>query len=144
MYSTQQDPAAEGELKAAQAAISQISGVDAGNQPEFLRLRALIEMAANQPEVAERDFKQALSLDPGNVNITLNYANLLWRIDRKQEAFKLYQSTLRAEPKNQAALTAMGYLSRETDPAASEKRHCEMLWRRRHPQAQVAREAKRR
>jgi tetratricopeptide (TPR) repeat protein len=121
LYSTQQDPAAEAELKAAQAAISQISGVDAGNQPEFLRLRALIEMAANQPEVAERDFKQALSLDPGNVNITLNYANLLWRIDRKQEAFKLYQSTLRAEPKNQAALTAMGYLSRETDPAASEK-----------------------
>ena len=121
LYSIRQDPAAEGELKAAQTAMSQISGLDATNQPEFLRLRALIEMAANQMEAAERDFKQALALDPGNVNITLNYANLLWRVDRKQEAAKLYESALKAEPKNQAALTAMGYLSREADPAAAEK-----------------------
>ena len=121
LYSIRQDSAAESELKAAQAAMSQISGLDAANQPEFLRLRALIEMAANQMDAAERDLKQALALDPGNVNITLNYANLLWRVDRKQEATKLYESALKAEPKNQAALTAMGYLSRESDPAASEK-----------------------
>ena len=121
LYSSQQDPAAETELKSAQAAMSQISGLDATNQPEFLRLRALIEMAANRPEAAEKDFKQALSLDPGNIDITVNYANLLWRTDRKQEAFKLYESALKVDPKNHAALTAMGYLSRETDPAASEK-----------------------
>src|SRR5205823_11965912 len=104
---TDQGSGAQVELRAAQSAMSQITGVEDASRPEFLRLRALLEAASDNTEAAEKDLKEALKLDPQNVNITLNYANLLWKTNRKQDAFQLYDHVLSTDPNNHAALTAM-------------------------------------
>lgn len=119
---TDNDAAAQKEVTIAHDEISQIAQIDQSTQPEYLRLRAVIEMALGQMDAAETDFKKALSLDPQSVNIMLNYANLLWRTDRKQQAQDAYNNALKIDPTNHAALTALGYLSRDmANPQAAEK-----------------------
>src|SRR5438552_2164008 len=114
LYQATGQPApAEGELRAAQTQMAKVGAADQSNQPEYLRLRSLIEAGFNNFDAAEKDIKQALSLEPSNVNIILNYANLLWKTNRKQEAFQTYNHALGLDPTNHAALTAMGYLARE-------------------------------
>ena len=56
---------------------------------------------------------EAKQLDPQNTNITLQYANLLWKENRKDEARKTYEQLLSADSNNRFALEAMGYLYRE-------------------------------
>ncbi|HET7208019.1 MAG TPA: tetratricopeptide repeat protein [Terriglobales bacterium] len=109
------------EASAARNLIQQIDVRDA-NRPEFLRLRAAVEMAFNNSQGAEKDLKEALSLQPNNTNIILNYANLLWRTDRRPEAVQLYNRGLQSDPTNAAALSSLGYLSREMgNPKAAEQ-----------------------
>jgi tetratricopeptide (TPR) repeat protein len=119
---TQQESQADSELKAAQLALNKIPETDQQNRPEYLRLRALIEAGFNDMAAAERDLKQAMSLAPKNLNIQLNYGNLLWKTNRDQEALEVYKRSLQSDPGNHAALTALGYLSRDLhDPASAEK-----------------------
>ncbi|HLH09302.1 MAG TPA: tetratricopeptide repeat protein [Terriglobales bacterium] len=80
---------------------------------EFLRVRAGIKTAGEDYTGAEADLKEALNLDPENTNISLQYANLLWKLKRKDEARKLYASVLNRDPKNRYALEGLGYLYRE-------------------------------
>ena len=117
-----QDQEAQSELAAARNALNSIPAADQANQPDYLRLRALIESGFGDNAAAERDLKQAAKLAPNNINIQLNYANLLWKTDRPQEALELYKRALQGDPQNHAALTALGYLSRDLkDPASAEK-----------------------
>ena len=119
---TSQQQPADNELAAAKAALSQISGLDEANQPEFLRLRSLVEADYRDYASAEKDIQDAQKLDPNNVNITLNYANLLQKMDRKQDAYQMYAKALTMDPANQAGLTGIGYLARDLgDPKAAEK-----------------------
>ncbi|HZR57537.1 MAG TPA: tetratricopeptide repeat protein [Terriglobales bacterium] len=119
---TEQPDAAQAQLNAAKAALAKISGVEEASKTEFLRLRALIEADSGDTVSAEKDLKAALALDPNNVNIILNYANLLWRTDRKQDAYQMYTKALNLDPNGHSALTALGYLSREiADAATAEK-----------------------
>jgi tetratricopeptide (TPR) repeat protein len=120
---TEQLDAAQGELSAAKASLAKISGVEQASKTEFLRLRALIEADSGESAAAEKDLKDALAIDPKNVNIILNYANLLWKTDRKQESYKMYTQALELDPKGHAALTALGYLSREIADAATAERY---------------------
>ncbi|HKW19111.1 MAG TPA: tetratricopeptide repeat protein [Terriglobales bacterium] len=118
----QQDPLAEKELANARDTLNKVPGTDPGTRPDYLRLRALIEAGFNDTASAERDLKEAMSLAPRNVNITLNYANLLWKIGREQDALALYKQSLQMDPNNHATLTALGYLSRDMkDPVDAEK-----------------------
>ena len=113
--------AGDREIGIAHNQLSQINLQDA-ERPEFLRLRAAVEMAMNDPQSAERDLKEAMSLQPSSVNIILNYANLLWRTERRQEAVQMYNKALQMEPTNASALTSLGYLSRELhDEKSAEK-----------------------
>ena len=113
---------AERELAAARNELGKITGVEDSSKPEFLRLRASVEAASNDVAAAEKDLKEALALDPGNLNIMLSYANLLWKINRQPEAMQFYSKALEMDPTNHSALTAMGYLSREIlDQKAAEK-----------------------
>ena len=105
--------AADRELAAARTQIGQLVAAQQSNRTEYLRLRGLIEAASNDNAAAERDFKNALSLDPNNVAIMLNYANLLWKVNRKQDAYALYSKAVSLDPANSAGLTALGYLARE-------------------------------
>lgn len=103
---------AEREANTARSLIQPLDLQDA-TRPEFLRLRAAIDMAFNDPSAAEKDLKEALSLQPNSTNLLLNYGNLLWKTNRKPEAVKLYQQALKLEPANASALSSLGYLSRE-------------------------------
>ncbi|MGH9494772.1 MAG: tetratricopeptide repeat protein, partial [Candidatus Sulfotelmatobacter sp.] len=96
-------------------AAAQISAIDLEGpaRPEFLRLRALVELAEGNAGAAEKDLQQALQIEPKNVTLLLNYANLLRRTERKQEAQKTYQQALAIDSSNAAALGALGFLSRE-------------------------------
>ncbi|HLQ51210.1 MAG TPA: tetratricopeptide repeat protein [Terriglobales bacterium] len=82
-------------------------------QAEFLRVRASLEMAFGDTAAAEADLKQAMSVDPNSINVPLEYATLLWKTNRKDEARKMYAGVLNREPKNRYALEGMGYLARD-------------------------------
>ena len=114
---------AESELAAARTSLNKIPSPDQQTRPEYLRLRALIEAGFNDPVSAEKDFKEAMSLAPKSINIRLNYANLLWKTGRQQEAMEQYKASLQADPNNHAALTAMGYLARDMHDAASAEKY---------------------
>jgi tetratricopeptide (TPR) repeat protein len=119
---TQQQGLATEQLDAARSQIGQLSGVDDASRPEFFRLRSVIEANSNDYAAAEKDIQQAQALDPNSVNIMLNYANLLWKMERKQDAAQMYAKALAVDPNNHAGLTAMGYLSREiADAKTAEK-----------------------
>ncbi len=92
-------------------------------RPDFLRLRAAVEMAFTDPRSAERDLKEALTLAPTNTNIILNYANLLWKTERRPEAVEMYKRALKSEPNNAAGLSALGYLSREMGNAQAAEQY---------------------
>ena len=53
---------------------------------EFLRVRASMKTSDNDLKGAEADLLEARKLDPDNLNITLQYANLLWKEGRKDES----------------------------------------------------------
>jgi tetratricopeptide (TPR) repeat protein len=111
------------ELQAARSALNQIPGTDKETRPEYLRLRALIESGFGDNAAAERDLKEAMALAPNNVNLALNYANLLWRTNREQEALARYKHALESDPGNHSALTALGYLSRDLKDAVSAEKY---------------------
>ena len=118
----EQEPQATAELQAARTALNQVPGTDKETRPEYLRLRALIESGFGDNASAERDLKEAISIAPNNINLELNYANLLWRTNREQDALARYKHSLELDPGNHSALTALGYLSRDLkDPVSAEK-----------------------
>lgn len=106
------DAGARQQIALAEQAINKLN-VEGPARAEFLRVRASIESTGGEFEKAEADLKQALQLDPANTNITLQYANLLWRTKRQDEARKMYASLLDKDPSNRFALEAIGYLYRE-------------------------------
>lgn len=81
---------------------------------EFLRVRASIYTSEQNYTAAENDLKEAQRLDPGNDLIQLQYANLLWKTKRPDEARKIYNTILAKDQNNRYALEALGYLARET------------------------------
>ena len=96
-------------------AANAIGALDVGGpaRPEFLRLRAATEAAGSQFAAAEKDLKEALQLEPRNSVLLLNYANLLRKMDRKDEARKIYRAALAIDSSNGSSLGALGFLSRE-------------------------------
>ena len=96
-------------------AAEQIRSVDMQGpmRAEFLRLRASIETENGGLQAAQKDLKEALALDPANSSIQLQYGNLLWRLQDKPAAQKMFLRVLAKEPTNRYALTSLGYLSRD-------------------------------
>jgi tetratricopeptide (TPR) repeat protein len=106
------EASATAQLEAAKTAI-QGSNADSVSRPEYLRLRAAIETLSGDLDGAGRDLKEALALAPGNVNIMLNNANLLWKMGGKDAAREMFLSVLKLDPRNRAALSSLGYLARD-------------------------------
>ncbi len=108
-----------GDEKAAHQTIAQAEDevnklhVEGPAKAEFLRIRAALKSTDGDLKGAEADLIEARQLDPQNSNITLQYANLLWKEDRKDEARKTYEQILSGDANNRFALEAMGYLYRE-------------------------------
>jgi tetratricopeptide (TPR) repeat protein len=89
---------------------------------EFLRVRAAIKTAGQDYSGAEADLEQAQKLDPENLNIALQYAALLWKMDRKQDSRAAYSEVLQKDPRNRLAMEGLGYLARdEGDSKTAEK-----------------------
>jgi tetratricopeptide (TPR) repeat protein len=107
------DAAARQHIEAAQAAVEKLQ-IEGPARAEFLRVRASIRVAGNDMVGAESDLVEALKLDPNNVNTSLQYGNLLWRLKRADDAHKVYEAVLARDPANRYALEAMGYLARES------------------------------
>ncbi|HYY68195.1 MAG TPA: tetratricopeptide repeat protein, partial [Terriglobales bacterium] len=113
--------AAQEQIALAEKAISAMQ-VEGPAKAEFLRVRAAIKAGSNDLPGAEADLQQAMALDPQNLNINLQYATLLWKTQRKEQAHKLYSEVLAKDPKNRFALEGLGYLSREmNDNKAAEQ-----------------------
>ena len=103
-------------------AANAINGIEParGERPEYLRLRAAIEVAQGNVDAADKDLQQALQIEPRSTVLLLNYANLLQKTNRKDEARKTYLQALAVDPSSPAALGALGFLSREMgDPDAA-------------------------
>ena len=106
------DDAAHREIQTAENEINKLD-VQGPAKAEFLRVRASLKMSDNDLKGAEADLVEARKLDPDNVNIQLQYANLLWKDGRKDESRKLYDEVLAKDETNRFALEAVGYLYRE-------------------------------
>lgn len=100
------------QMQIAEAEMSKLN-VQGPAKAEFLRVRAAIRTAGEDYQGAEADLKEALSIDPDNTNVTLQYANLLWKLKRKDEARKMYNVVLAKDANNRFALESLGYLYRE-------------------------------
>ncbi|PYX92028.1 MAG: hypothetical protein DMG71_18900, partial [Acidobacteria bacterium] len=116
------DAAAQRQISLAQSTIQTLDFQDA-NRPEFLRLRAALEAAAGRPADAEKDLKEAINLDPSSVNIILNYANLLWKMEQKDRARDMFLRALQLDPRNSSALSSLGYLSRDMGDSKSAEKY---------------------
>jgi len=117
---------ATAEAKAARAALANLDITGQG-RPEFLRLKAGAAVATGDYNEAESNLQEALKLQPNNVNALLNYANLQWKMDRKDEAQKAYLQVLNVDPKNASALESLGYLSREMNDLESAQKYFKKL-----------------
>ncbi|HTM89977.1 MAG TPA: tetratricopeptide repeat protein [Terriglobales bacterium] len=114
------EAAAEQQAQLAAGQISQIN-MQGPQRPEFLRLRAAIGTDTGKLQAAEKDMSEALSLDPRNSNISLQYASLLWKMGRKQDSRQMYLRTLQGDPSNRYALISLGYLLRDLgDPKGAQ------------------------
>jgi tetratricopeptide (TPR) repeat protein len=100
------------QMQIAEAEMAKLQ-VEGPAKAEMLRVRAAIRTAGEDYAGAESDLKEALQLDPENTNITLQYANLLWKLKKKDESRRMYASILNKDPKNRFALESLGYLYRE-------------------------------
>jgi tetratricopeptide (TPR) repeat protein len=132
IYRDAEDPAnAERVTNDAVKAISAID-VPGPARPEFLRLRAATEVAQGNVDSAEKDLKEAIQLEPRSAALLLNYANLLWKTDRKEESRKTYQEALAIDSSNASALGSLGFVSREMgDNAAARAYFLEL--EKKHP-----------
>jgi tetratricopeptide (TPR) repeat protein len=108
-----QQQQAQQQISIAENAVNRLD-VQGPPRAQFLSMRASIRNAGGDYKSAENDLKEALRIDPGNVNLVIQYAALLWRTKRPDEARKLYQNVLQRDPKSRFALESLGYLARET------------------------------
>jgi tetratricopeptide (TPR) repeat protein len=109
---TGDEKAAHQQVATAEEEINKLN-VEGPAKAEFLRVRAALKTSDNDLKGAEADLLEARKLDPQNLNVTLQYANLLWKEKRSDDARKIYEQILRGDPNNRFALEAMGYLYRE-------------------------------
>lgn len=104
---------ADQESEAARSALGKID-VGGPDRPEFLRLKATSAVNSGDYAEAESDLKEGLQLQPANINLLLNYGNLLRRMKRPEEASKTYLKVLDLDSTNTPAMESLGYLARET------------------------------
>ena len=103
--------------------------VEGPERPEFLRLKAASAINLGDYEEAENDLREALRLQPSNVNLLLNYGNLLRVTKRPEDSAKAYLAALKADPENPSALESLGYLARDTGDTKAAGAYFERLKR---------------
>jgi tetratricopeptide (TPR) repeat protein len=101
--------------------------VEAGQRFDYYRLRGSLNFNVGDWQQAETDVKQALAIDPENPNAHLQYGQLLWRMERRPEARREYESALKLEANNRFALSSLGFLAREMNDAKAAEGYFQRL-----------------
>jgi tetratricopeptide (TPR) repeat protein len=99
------------QLEVAQQEIAALGEPVAG-RPDFLRLRALIHLHANEFQAALRDVSEGLALRPNDRNSLQLEGDVLMKLGRSEDAIAAYSQILKGSPDNQFALISIGYASR--------------------------------
>jgi tetratricopeptide (TPR) repeat protein len=73
------------------------------NNPDFLYLRGISEMALRRFSSAEHDFRQTLQIQPRHLPAMNDLAVLLIQVNKKPEAQKLLEQVLKINPQDQMA-----------------------------------------
>ncbi|HEY1804057.1 MAG TPA: tetratricopeptide repeat protein, partial [Terracidiphilus sp.] len=91
-----------------------------------LRLRALIELSAGEPDKALSDVQKALALNAHDRDDLQLDGDVLMRLGHTDEAIAAYKQVLASAPDNKYALISLGYASR----AAGRDQDAEMYFER--------------
>ncbi len=86
----------QGHLKEAQQALEKALNFDRSYIPAHTML-AILDWRINRLDDADREFRAAIALDPGNGDTNNNYGKFLCEHDRGQEAMRYFQRAL-ADP----------------------------------------------
>jgi tetratricopeptide (TPR) repeat protein len=108
--SLEDEAGARSQLSTAQTEIGALDGTGPDRE-EFLRLRSSIKLAADDPEGALADVKEALAINQDRGNLQLD-GDILMKLNRTDEAIAVYKQVLDGDPDNRLALTSLGYASR--------------------------------
>ena len=103
--------AAHDQLQIAQSEINGLNDQVSG-RAQFLRLRALIKMNADDPDGALGDIKEALAINAHDRDDLQLNGDILIKLGRTDDAIAVYKQILAIDPVNQFALTSLGYASR--------------------------------
>ena len=119
------DAAARRELATAEQQVGALNEQGAG-RGSFLRLRAVIRLAAGNADGALADAHEALALDPTERDDLQLDGDILMKMGQAEEAVGFISVCLPGQPNDRLALTSLGYASR----AAGARPGCgEMLQR---------------
>jgi tetratricopeptide (TPR) repeat protein len=114
------------QLQIAQTQIAALNETG-GDRAAFLRLRALIEMNAGQPDQALNDMKESLALNAHDINSLQLDGDVLVKLGRPQDAIAVYKQILATDPRNRFALTSIGYASRAAGSDEDAEKYFELL-----------------
>jgi tetratricopeptide (TPR) repeat protein len=115
------DNAAARQLAIAQQQINAINEQGLGRDA-FLRLRAVIKLAAGDTEGALADAHEALAMNGNNRDDLQLDGDILIKLGRTEDAIGAYKRVLEIDPKNRFALISLGYASRAANrPDDAEK-----------------------
>ena len=118
-------------IAAAEQMVEQLH-IEGIGRAEFLRVRASIRTTDQDYKGAEADLQEAAKIDPDNLNTTLQYAALLWKMDRKKESRAAYLEILHRDPRNRLAMEGLGYLARDEGDSKSAE-HFFTMYAREYP-----------
>jgi tetratricopeptide (TPR) repeat protein len=103
---------------------SEIASLDVGGhgREDFLRVRAMIKLAAGDREGALHDVNEALALNAKDPNALQLNGDVLAKMGRREDAIRVYKKILVLDPVNRLALTSLGSVSRDMgNPREAEK-----------------------
>ncbi|HEY2859958.1 MAG TPA: tetratricopeptide repeat protein, partial [Terracidiphilus sp.] len=105
------DDGAARQLATAQQSISSINEQGA-QRDSFLRIRAVIKLAAGNTDGALADIHEALAMNEGNREDLQLDGDILMKMGRTDDAIAAYKHVLDLDPKSRSALTSIGYAMR--------------------------------
>jgi len=104
--------AAHNQLHIAQSEIDKLNDHDSGGA-QFLRLRAIIKLDADDPNGALIDVKAALALNAHDRDDLQLEGDVFIKLGRVEDAIVAYKQVLTIDSVNPFALTSLGYASRQ-------------------------------
>lgn len=123
---TRDEDSSHRQVAIAQDLISKVNMQGPG-RASFLRLRAQIKLASNDPQGALADVHDALGIDAHDPNGLQLNGDVLMKLGKADEAIAAYKEVLAIDPRNRFALTSIGYASRAAGRDSEAERYFRLL-----------------